>query len=152
MKEQIKLFKPVAENRNLSLILDTSEKELDAYVDEELFVSIINNLLSNALKYTANGSVTIIAGKEGQKAVVKVQDTGIGIDQEFQEVIFEPFRQASEGFNRTYEGTGLGLTLVKKYMDLVCGTISLSSEPGKGSTFTLKFPVNKPVGENIVSI
>ena len=66
--------------------------------------------------------------------------------------IFEPFRQASEGLNRNYEGTGLGLTLVKKYMNLMGGTISLTSKLNVGSTFTLEFLVNKVTNEKVISI
>jgi signal transduction histidine kinase len=132
-------------------MLETAEEKLEAYVDEELFVSIITNLLSNALKYTVKGSVIIAARKKGKYAVVEVKDTGIGIAEEFHEIIFEPFRQASEGLNRKYEGTGLGLALVKKYMSLIGGTISLKSEPNEGSIFTLKFLVTEPVKEKIIS-
>jgi PAS domain S-box-containing protein len=151
LDEQIKLFKPVAENKELELMLETAEEKLEAYVDEELFVSIITNLLSNALKYTVKGSVIIAARKKEKYAVVEVKDTGIGIAEEFHEIIFEPFRQASEGLNRKYEGTGLGLALVKKYMSLIGGTISLKSEPNEGSIFTLKFLVTEPVKEKIIS-
>lgn len=151
LNDQVKLFKPVAGNKNLSLALETNAEKLEAYVDEELFVSIINNLLSNALKYTDKGSITIIARREDGSAVVDVKDTGIGIAEEFQEIIFEPFRQASEGYSRRFEGTGLGLTLVKKYIDLIGATISLESKPGRGSKFTLRFPVDKPVGEKLIT-
>ena len=151
LDEQIKLFKPVAENKELELRLETTEEKLEAYVDEELFVSIITNLLSNALKYTVKGSVIIAARKKEKYAVVEVKDTGIGIAEEFHEIIFEPFRQASEGLNRRYEGTGLGLTLVKKYMGLLGGTIYLNSKPNEGSIFTLKFLVTEPVKEKIIS-
>ena len=151
LDEQIKLFKPVAENKNISLRLETNEKRLEAYVDEELFVSIITNLLSNALKYTVEGSVIINARKEDGKAILDVKDTGIGISEEFHEIIFEPFRQASEGFSRRFEGTGLGLTLVKKYIDLIGATISLESKLGRGSKFTLRFSVDKPVGEKLIA-
>ena len=151
LNEQIKLFKPVAENKKLGLKLEHNEKKLEAYVDEELFVSVINNLLSNALKYTVKGSITVIARKETEKIVVEVEDTGIGIAEEYKEVIFEPFRQASEGLNRKFEGTGLGLALVKKYMSLIGGTISLKSEPNEGSTFTLEFLVNEPAIEKVIS-
>ena len=83
--------------------------------------------------------------------MVEVEDTGIGIAEEYKEVIFEPFRQASEGLNRKFEGTGLGLALVKKYMSLIGGTVSLNSEPNEGSTFTLEFLVNEPANEKVIS-
>jgi PAS domain S-box-containing protein len=144
LNEQIVLFRPVAKRKNLILVLRTDEEKIEAYIDEELFISIINNLLSNALKYTEKGSVIISARKDLDKAVVEVKDTGIGIPEEYSEVIFEPFRQVSEGWNRKYEGTGLGLTLVKKFTGLLGASVSLKSAPDEGSTFTIEFSVNQP--------
>ena len=77
-------------------------------------------------------------------SIIKVIDTGIGIPKESKELIFEEFRQVSEGYNRHFEGTGLGLTLTKKSVELMKGTISVESELGKGSTFTIKFPLIIP--------
>lgn len=151
LNEQVKLFKPVAENRNLSLTLETREENLVAYVDENMFISIINNLLSNALKYTEKGAITITASKETENAIIEVKDTGIGMPEEYHELVYEPFRQISEGLNRKYEGTGLGLTLVKKYVDMSGGKITIESKPRKGSIFTLKFLLDKPTDENLTS-
>ena len=74
--------------------------------------------------------------------VVKITDTGIGIPKESQNVIFDEFRQVSEGFDRKYEGTGLGLTITKKFIDMLHGTIQLKSEPNLGSEFTVRIPMN----------
>ena len=144
LNEQIALFKPVAMEKNLFLSLQTDEKKLEACVDEGMFMSIVTNLLSNALKYTEKGSVTIIARKEPDKAVIEVNDTGIGISEDYYEVIFEPFRQVSEGWDRKYEGTGIGLALVKNFVDLLEGSIELKSIPNNGSTFVLKFNLDRP--------
>ncbi len=158
VKEQINLFKAAAEGKNLLLTLETEEEKLDAFVDENMFISIINNLLNNAIKYTDKGSVTLTAKTDRNNAIIEVRDTGIGVPQALQETIFEPFRQASEGYGRSFEGTGLGLTLVKKFMELMGGTIILKSIPadpsaGKagGSTFILKFPIEKIIVEDLIN-
>ena len=150
LNEQVKLFKPVAESRNLSLTLETREENLVAYVDENMFISIINNLLSNALKYTEKGAITITARKETKNAIIEVKDNGIGMPEEYHELVYEPFRQISEGLNRKYEGTGLGLTLVKKYIDMSHGRITMESKPGEGTIFTLRFLLDKPTSENLI--
>ncbi len=151
LREQIKLFKSAAEGKGLSLNFETKEEKLIAYINDDMFVSIMDNLLSNAIKYTDNGTVTITANQENNNAVIEVKDTGIGVSEDLQEMIFESFRQASEGNNRRFEGSGLGLTLVKEYTVLMGGTITLNSKPGEGSTFILKIPLNKNIVENLVN-
>ena len=155
--EQVKLFKVAAEGKGLSLNLEIKEKILNAFIDEEMFVSIISNLLSNAIKFTNKGEITLRAMQYGDKAVIEVQDTGIGVSEDYQDIIFEPFRQASEGFSRKFEGTGLGLTIVKKYIGIMGGTITVNSKPGdaaagmaSGSTFILKFPLTGHIVENSI--
>ncbi len=114
--------------------------------DEMFLQEILTNLVSNAIKYCSNGRIRIIAdiiNKTGYNYfVVKVADNGIGIPRDKQEIIWQEFRQVSEGFNRSSEGTGLGLSITKKYINLLGGTISLESEVGKGSTFTIELPLN----------
>ncbi|MCK7525898.1 MAG: ATP-binding protein [Ignavibacteriales bacterium] len=109
--------------------------------------SIITNLVNNAIKYTHSGGVTIDLSidKSNEKnyAMIRVVDTGIGIAKEDQETIFDEFRQVSEGYNRHFEGAGLGLTIAKKFAEKMGGSISLESEVGKGSTFTVVFPQKK---------
>ena len=151
LREQIALFKPIAMDKNLSLSLQTDEERLEASVDDGMFMSIITNLLSNALKYTEKGSVTVIARKEPDKAVIEVRDTGIGISEDYYEVIFEPFRQVSEGWDRKYEGTGIGLALVKNFVDLLGGSIELKSIPNNGSTFVIKLNYDRPDDKNLIS-
>ena len=163
--EQVDLFKSAAEVKGLSLNFITKEEILNAYIDEELFVSIINNLLNNAIKFTHTGSITLIAKQEEGLAIIEVIDTGIGVPEKLQNLIFEEFRQASEGYNRNFEGTGLGLTLVKKYTELMGGTIVLknnlkeisSGSPANihseaaGSTFVLTLPINENITENLIN-
>ena len=162
--EQIELFRAAAEGKGLSLKFETKEEILKAYIDEEMFVSIINNLLDNAIKYTNTGGVTLIAKREKENAVIEIIDTGIGVHEDLYDLIFEPFRQASEGYGRSHEGTGLGLTLVKKYTELMGGTIALKNKledissglptnmhsKAGGSTFVLKLPIEN-ITENLIN-
>ena len=112
-------------------------------LDDSLLKQIIDNLLSNAIKYTENGSIKVSVDTDNKRnrVILKVTDTGIGISEGHQKVIFEEFRQVSEGLNRQYEGTGLGLTITKKFVELMNGDINLESELGKGSQFTITFPM-----------
>jgi CheY-like chemotaxis protein/two-component sensor histidine kinase len=110
---------------------------------------IILNLINNALKFTQNGQVSVIAklfAEEDENATVyfEIVDTGIGIPEDKLQTVFESFSQGSIEVNRKYGGTGLGLTIVKKLIELLGGEIKLKSEVGKGSTFTFKlnFKIN----------
>lgn len=141
---QVDLFRAFAKGKNLYLKTETSEKKIHISVDEQIFRQIINNLINNALKYTDSGGVTISIDKttssEAGYARIRVTDTGIGIPSESLGTIFHEFRQVSEGFNRHFEGTGLGLTITKKFVSMMNGTITVKSSVGKGSVFTLQFP------------
>jgi PAS domain S-box-containing protein len=141
LKESFDLFTQLALNAKLEYGFNHDKDVINCIIDEKLFRDIINNLLNNAIKFTDAGTVSLIAEVGNDKVIIKVIDTGIGIPREKQEVIWEEFRQASEGLSRSFEGTGLGLTLVKKYTELMKGTISLSSEVGKGSTFIIELPL-----------
>ena len=114
-------------------------------VDKVKFKQIMFNLLSNAVKFTPeNGRVTINASLMNQHVQIAVSDTGIGIKSEDMDKIFEAFRQVDASYARRYEGTGLGLTLTKRLVELHGGKIWVISEFGKGSTFTFTLPVKPP--------
>ena len=108
--------------------------------DRQKVKQIVLNLLSNALKFTPAGSVTITAGRDASTIAIAVQDTGIGIAPEDQAKVFEDFRQLDSSPARGYGGTGLGLSICRRLSQMLGGTIDLDSEPGKGSTFTLRLP------------
>ena len=110
--------------------------------DERMLYGIIENLVHNAIKFTDEGFVKIFMKKRKKKLILGVVDSGIGIPPNKQEVIWHEFRQVSEGIRRKYQGSGLGLTIVKKFTEMLGGKISLKSEVGKGSTFEIEFPVN----------
>jgi PAS domain S-box-containing protein len=110
--------------------------------DRQKVKQIVLNLLSNALKFTPGGSVTISATHNGKSRIVDiaVRDTGVGIPREDQVKVFEDFRQLDSSPARGYGGTGLGLSICRRLSQMLGGTIELESEPGRGSTFTLRIP------------
>jgi signal transduction histidine kinase len=124
----------------VSLALDDKLGEIVA--DERKVRQVLLNLLSNAVKFTPDGgSVEVRAELIDSDARIAVRDTGIGIAPEDQELIFEEFRQVGNDLFRKREGTGLGLTLARKFVELHGGTLGVASEPGKGSTFTFTLPL-----------
>ncbi len=145
LTEAVKFFWNFAAKRNLYLKIETQDDSITAKIDEGLFIQVLNNLLNNAIKFTNVGGVLISFDKEkidGEGwAVIKIKDTGIGIPEGSLQIIFEEFRQVSEGINRNYEGTGLGLTITKRFVELMNGKISVESVYGKGSTFILHLPL-----------
>jgi PAS domain S-box-containing protein len=138
-------FKIAAIEKNLEFILNLDD-ELILKIDADMFSQAIINLLDNAVKFTKAGHISVSIGKDradGQEwGLIKISDTGIGINDSEQEVIFKAFRQGSEGYTRKYEGNGLGLTLSKKMIELMNGKITLESKLNAGSTFTVWLPIN----------
>jgi len=139
----LQLFKPVAEEKGLYLKFEFSEDEIISLLDERFLGQILNNLVNNAVKFTHDGGVIVKVDtyeEEKHKFVrINICDTGIGIPKDNIKTIFEEFRQVSEGFNRHFEGTGLGLTITKRFIDLMEGKIEVKSEIGTGSEFTVTF-------------
>ncbi|MBK9098650.1 MAG: PAS domain S-box protein [bacterium] len=151
LQETCSLFQSVAKNKNLYIKLNVPDDNIYVDSDNHLLNKIFNNLLNNALKFTSSGGVTISVEleKNNQLAKIDIADTGIGIPEKYYEQIFEPFRQASEGLSRNFGGTGLGLTLTKKFVELINGTLSLSSKVGQGSTFTIKLPLSQQTQQKV---
>jgi len=102
---------------------------------------VLRNLVSNAIKYTGEDGTVWVRTRQGDgRSVFEVEDTGIGMDPEQVSILFEPFRQASEGTSREYEGTGLGLAVTKQVVDQMDGEIEVETEPGVGTCFTVRLP------------
>ncbi|MCZ7610545.1 MAG: PAS domain S-box protein [Ignavibacterium sp.] len=141
LKNSFELFSPIADKKNLEYTISIQRKKIISRIDAGLFQNIINNLINNAIKFTEQGSVSLIVVIVKSKVLIQVSDTGIGIHKDHQAVIWEEFRQSSEGISRNFEGTGLGLTIAKKYTELMGGKISLKSQVNRGSIFTLEFPI-----------
>jgi signal transduction histidine kinase len=114
--------------------------------DERKIKQVLLNLLSNAVKFTPEGGkITMSAALNGGTVEVSVADTGIGIAAEDQQAIFEEFRQVGSDYARKREGTGLGLALARRLVELHGGSLTVASEVGKGSIFTFTIPV-RPYG------
>ena len=112
-------------------------------VDFDTVTQIFSNLIDNAIKFTDKGKIDIRVYTEGEETlVVEVSDTGVGISSEFMPHLFSPFSQEEGGYTRSYEGNGLGLALVKKYVDMNNAAIEVNSEKGKGTTFKVIFNRN----------
>jgi len=134
-------LEPMAFDRNVELTWDI-EDELNANFTSDPYriKQVLTNLISNALKFTHEGSVEITAKTEGLSIIISVLDTGIGIAKENHSAVFKEFTQAHEGIEKKFGGTGLGLTISKKIIELLDGTISLESQEGQGSIFTITLP------------
>ncbi|MFC2102898.1 ATP-binding protein [Bacteroidota bacterium] len=139
----VKSFENTANKKNVNLKVVIKDEQVYSFLDERILLSIVNNLVSNAIKFTERGTVSIEVDKNERYAFILVSDTGIGIPEESHELIFEEFRQVSEGLNRGFEGSGLGLSITKRFTELMDGNISVKSEVHKGSTFTVSFPLHK---------
>jgi PAS domain S-box-containing protein len=131
-----------AQNKGIELIYKpVSELPATVLTDSGRVRQIITNLVGNAIKFTASGSVTIVSRYDKNSAdaqlFVEVLDTGIGMTEAQVEKVFDPFVQADSSITRRFGGTGLGLTISKQFANALGGTISVESEPGKGSRFTL---------------
>ena len=134
-------FEPIAKEKKLQLLFQTAEGVTDSiHTDVQRVQQILKNLLSNALKFTEKGEVVLRVEGDDQAVRFSVRDSGIGIPQSAHQLIFEAFRQADGTSNRKYGGTGLGLTISRDLAHLLGGTLTLQSEVGKGSTFTLALP------------
>jgi PAS domain S-box-containing protein len=137
-------FSSVAKEKNLLFEVVEPDQDVVIKSDEFLLKKILYQLLDNAFKYTQQGSVTLSVrfnkNEEENWLVVDVSDTGIGIEPEKLNTIFEAFRQGSEGLSRSYQGTGLGLTITKKMIELLKGKILVESEKGIGSRFSVYIP------------
>jgi signal transduction histidine kinase/putative methionine-R-sulfoxide reductase with GAF domain len=136
------LVRERATRHGIRLRHSVDERLGEFHGDERKFKQILLNLLSNAVKFTPEGGQIKVEASLGDSAViVSVADTGIGIAREDQEAIFEEFRQVGKDYAKKREGTGLGLTLTKKFVEMHGGKIWVESEVGKGSTFTFTLPI-----------
>ncbi|MBB5394854.1 response regulator [Mucilaginibacter sp. AK015] len=137
------LFAEVASNKHINYTTQLSDVPQTIYTDKVRVEQVLKNLLANAFKFTPEaGTITInaVAGPRENTISFKIKDSGIGIPAEKQKLIFEAFQQADGSTSRKYGGTGLGLSISRELALLLGGTITLSSEPGKGSEFVLTLP------------
>jgi PAS domain S-box-containing protein len=147
IREEINLFLAMANQNGLYIQEEWNCSDLEITTDERMLKEIIDNLLNNAIRFTKQGGVTVLVSVKEPGFEIKIADTGIGISKDNLQVIFEDFRQASEGMGRNFEGTGLGLTIVKKYTEAMGGTITVESELNEGATFIVSLPINLELKE-----
>jgi len=143
LTEVVNQLKPMATNKGLYLALEMEDALPRALADSHRIRQVVLNMVSNALKFTENGGVTIQCRLlEGYDVLrIAVSDTGIGISPAALDFIFEAFRQADGSTTRRFGGTGLGLTIAKKLIELQGGEVAVESTVGKGSTFSFTLPV-----------
>jgi len=156
VERHIATMTQMAERRNIALFWSVDESMPTLFQDPGKLQQVLNNLLSNAIKFTPEGGrVRVSARRRGDQCELTIEDNGIGIPLDEQERIFEKFRQGkgqpgqSDTLTRKYEGTGLGLSIVKEISKLLGGDVTLRSEFGKGSTFTVTFPIVLDVSEAV---
>ena len=141
IEEAMALLRVEAGRKHIELVSEVGEASIEARADRGKVRQVLNNLLSNAVKFTPpGGRVTLRASRQGEGVAVSVIDTGIGIKEEDQERIFQAFTQVDGSYSRRYQGTGLGLTLVKKFVELQGGRVTLTSRFGEGSDFSFTLP------------
>jgi len=142
LENAITLVRERAQRHGIELSLEVDPSLGNFRGDERKFKQILLNLLSNAVKFTPEGGKVGVAVRPAAEVLeVSVTDTGVGIAAADQELVFEEFKQVGTDYTRKAEGTGLGLALTKRFVELHGGTIRLASEPGKGSTFTFTIPL-----------
>jgi len=144
-KEVYENYIAEAKKKNLMFSFNSSSEKIISKVDDRMLWEAINNLINNAIKFTKKGEVKVEVKTEKinneKKAVISVSDTGIGIPKDSINLIFEEFRQVSEGYGRGFQGTGLGLTITKNFVEKTGGIITVKSEVGVGSVFTIELPL-----------
>ena len=140
----LSLFKPDAAAKNLELIFAGMQPDdhILLRTDRNKLYTVLSKLVKNAIKYTKKGSIRFGCNHDSESINYFIQDTGIGIDQKRHKDIFERFVQVDGSINRDYEGSGLGLSLCKAYIEMMGGSIWLESEEGVGSTFYFRIPLN----------
>lgn len=144
-------YEKQAKNKGIDFIFDSNDTTTEILTDEKIFAQILNNLLSNAVKFTDKGYVKLsIKTIDNELIEIKVEDTGIGINKDKQHRIFEPFFQGDASLSKKYGGTGLGLQIVKKSVDLLKGTISVKTQENIGTEFTILLPYNLPLPIQVI--
>ncbi len=140
MKNLTQEFTTLCKEKGLEIFFSNNSSGADISADRYTIVQVFQNLIGNAVKYTQRGHISVsIDDYEENKLVVKIEDTGIGMSEKYLKNLFTPFSQEDTGQTRKYDGNGLGLALVREYVTLNKGQISVQSEKNKGSVFSVVF-------------
>jgi PAS domain S-box-containing protein len=141
IKPVVDEFKQAAENKNLVLEFSSTCNQLPiVFIDNYTVYQILANLIDNAIKYTDRGNISVILSQSEKDYLIEIKDSGVGISKEYLPHIFDKFSQEDVGYTRRYEGSGLGMALVKQYCEINSIDISVESEKGNGTTFRLVVP------------
>ncbi|RYY04514.1 MAG: DUF4154 domain-containing protein [Gammaproteobacteria bacterium] len=141
VEETVGTIKPLLEKNSIQLRLDVNDGAFLPLADPEKLLHMMINLVGNAGKFAPNGLVILKAHHEPNRIYISVSDTGIGISQEQQQHIFDPFRQADSSTTRKFQGSGLGLSITRQLCEMMGGTIEVESRLGEGSTFIVDIPL-----------
>ncbi|QGY46092.1 hypothetical protein GM418_21205 [Maribellus comscasis] len=144
-------FKEEVEGKGINLLCEQglSSKEATVYSDKNKIIAILINLIKNAIKFTERGSIKFGYEKKGETLIFFVKDTGVGIDGEQKNIIFERFERVSTKLMVDNSGNGFGLLISKAYVELFGGKIWVENEFGQGSSFYFTIPFNSHQGEQI---
>ena len=140
VRETAELLRPQIQEKALTLTLDLPESSVEACLDGAALDRVLTNLLTNAIKFTEEGQITVGLQAEDDTVILTVEDTGPGISEDFLERIYDAFEQESSGTARTHEGIGLGLTITQRLVDLMDGTIEIESAEEEGTRVTVQLP------------
>ncbi len=138
----IKVHRFITGGKEITLINHVPENLPPVYADHDRLTQILYNLIGNAVKFTDKGHVEVKASLDHEKVKISISDTGIGIAENMQEIIFQSFEQVDTSETRRYEGTGLGLSITKKLVELHGGEIKVISKLGQGATFSFTLPIS----------
>lgn len=141
----VELYEGEAKEKQINILINP-QFDCENYAihqDYTKLFQILGNLVSNAIKFTEKGNITISCLLKNRKLIVRVSDTGIGIPQNMHHTIFERFSQGDQQMSNKTKGTGLGLAICKGLLEIMGGEISLESAIQKGSTFTIELPLNE---------
>jgi len=137
------MFRAATDRAGIALVVERPDGPVVARVDREMWERIVLNLVSNAFKFTFEGEIRVALRRDGAEAVLSVADTGTGIAAEELSSLFERFKRVRGGRSRTHEGSGIGLALVQELARLHGGGVTAVSEPGAGSTFSVRVPLEE---------
>jgi len=138
VRRTARLLEPLADSKNLYLRVDADE-DIVCNLDRTGLSRIINNLVGNAIKFTDKGGVDVRVSRAADDCLIQVIDTGVGISREFLPFLFDEFRQESTGADRSHEGSGMGLAITRKLVEIMGGSIGVSSDKGRGTKLTVRF-------------
>lgn len=140
LKNMVKEFKSLSDDKGLTLKFNHSDEEAFITADRYTVNQVFQNLINNAIKYTLKGYVEVyVKNLKNEKVKIEIRDSGIGMSEDYIQKMFTPFSQEDTGYKREFEGNGLGLALVKKYIELNRAEINVESEKNIGSVFSVVF-------------